>query len=241
MTHRYFVDRPITQDTATLTGPEAHHLLHVMRAKPGDQVILFDGSGHEFPSRVETLRRSEADLTILGRQLVDRELPHPLILGVALPKGDRQRWLVEKAVELGVTRLLPLETERSVAQPNPKAVERLRRAAIEASKQCGRNRLMEIASPQRWANFLQASDGASVRLVAHPTPEVLVRNVLSSVASPIVLAVGPEGGLTEDEIEQAAKHGWQTVTLGPRILRIETAALALAAFVAMKMETHSTG
>ena len=241
MTHRYFIEQPIDQDSATLTGPEAHHLLHVMRAKPGDQVVLFDGSGDEFLSRVEKLRRSEADVTILGRQTVDRELPSPLSLGVALPKGDRQRWLVEKAVELGVTRLIPVETERSVAQPNPKVVERLRRAVIEASKQCGRNRLMEIVSPQRWVDFLQTGDGACVRLVAHPTPEAQPPNVLASVSGPIMIAVGPEGGLTDDEVEQATKHGWQTVTLGPRILRIETAALALAALVAMNMEAQSTG
>ena len=134
MTQRYFVDNPIAGENVTLTGAEAHHLLHVMRAKPGDEVVLFDGSGDEFPARVEALRRSEADVVILGRHTVNRELPCPVTLGVALPKGDRQRWLVEKAVELGVTRLIPLETARSVAQPNAKAIERLRRAVIEASK-----------------------------------------------------------------------------------------------------------
>ena len=194
MTHRYFVDRPITQETATLTGPEAHHLLHVMRAKPGDEVVLFDNSGDEFPARVATLRRSEADLAILERQTIDRELPCPLVLGVALPKGDRQRWLVEKAVELGVSRLIPLETTRSVAQPNAKAVERLRRATIEASKQCGRNRLMEVAPPQKWSDFLRSTVAAPIRLVAHPSLRSPPPKLETSGAGPIVLAIGPEEG-----------------------------------------------
>jgi 16S rRNA (uracil1498-N3)-methyltransferase len=236
MTHRYHVDRPIAQGLATLTGPEAHHLLHVMRAKPGDEVVLFDGSGDEFSARVETLRRSEADLAILGRHTVSRELPCPLVLGVALPKGDRQRWLIEKAVELGVTRLIPLETARSVAQPNAKAVERLRRAVIEASKQCGRNRLMEIAAPQRWPDFLASIADAPIRLVAHPAPESRPPSISHATSGPVVLAVGPEGGLSDEEVAQATGHGWHPTSLGPRILRIETAALALVALVAMNLE-----
>ena len=240
MSHRYFVDRPITQDTATLTGSEAHHLLHVMRAKPGAEVVLFDGSGNEFPARVETLRRSEADLAVLGQELVDRELPSPLVLAVALPKGDRQRWLVEKAVELGVTRLIPLETTRSVAQPNAKAIERIRRAVIEASKQCGRNRLMEIPSPLAWDDLLCSAADVPVRLVAHPSSDSRFASIEALSSGPSVLAIGPEGGLADEEIDEALRHGWQTVSLGPRILRIETAALTLAALVAMNLEAHKS-
>ncbi len=238
MTHRYFVDNPIAGEDATLTGAEAHHLLHVMRAKSGDEIILFDGSGDEFPARVTALRRSEADAAILGRHTVDRELPCPVTLAVALPKGDRQRWLVEKAVELGVTRLVPLETARSVAQPNAKAVERLRRAVIEASKQCGRNRLMEIALPQAWSEFLDVTDGDQVRLLAHPSSEPRSARTPLAKSGPVTFAVGPEGGLTDGEVDQAADHGWQVISLGARILRIETAALALAALVAMNLEEH---
>lgn len=238
MSHRYFVDRPITQEAATLTGPEAHHLLHVMRAKPGDEVVLFDNSGDEFPARVATLRRAEADLAIIERQTVDRELSCPLVLGVALPKGDRQRWLVEKAVELGVSRLIPLNTTRSVAQPNAKAVGRLRRATIEASKQCGRNRLMEIAPAENWDDFLHSTADAPIRLVAHPSHGRQAPDLQASGSGPIVLAVGPEGGLTEEEVAHACDQGWQTTSLGPRILRIETAALVLAALAASSLECH---
>lgn len=235
MSRRYFVDAPISGDSAQLTGPEAHHLLHVMRAKPGDEVVLFDGSGDEFPARIERLGRSEVALAVLERETVDRELPGQLTLAVALPKGDRQRWLVEKAVELGVSRLVPLETERSVAQPNAKALDRLRRAVIEASKQCGRNRLMEIVPAQPWSEFLATTDSAQ-RLIAHPTGGISSVDVPFSHTEPIVVAVGPEGGFSDAEVTAAMNHSWQAIVLGQRILRIETAALALAAAIVAQLE-----
>src|SRR4051794_31403592 len=154
MSERFFSSNPITAERITLDGPEAHHLLHVMRATPGERVILFDGTGAEFIAIVEQLRRSEVELRIAERCTVDRELPFPLTVGVALPKGDRQKWLVEKLTELGVTTLVPLITERSVAQPSSGALDRLRRAVIEAAKQCGRNRLMALSTPQRWTQWL---------------------------------------------------------------------------------------
>ena len=102
MSQRYFVETPITADRAVLSGPEAHHLIHVMRLPAGATVTLFDGSGCEFAARIEHVRHAEVELGILARAEVDRELPRRLVLGVALPKGDRQKWLVEKAVELGL-------------------------------------------------------------------------------------------------------------------------------------------
>src|SRR5579885_1803665 len=108
MADRYFVAEPITGNSARLADEEAHHLAHVMRAKPGQEVVLFDGGGAEWRARVARVGRSEIELELLTRHEVDRELSCELTLGVALPKGDRQKWLVEKAVELGVRRLVPL-------------------------------------------------------------------------------------------------------------------------------------
>ena len=147
---------------------------------------------------------------------------------MALPKGDRQKWLVEKATELGVARLVPLVTERGVAQPGESTLQRLRRAVIEASKQCGRNRLMEIAAPQAWHEFLAGHRDVPRRLVAQPgaTARPMFQTCEQTVA-----AVGPEGGLTDDELARAVAQGWQPIGLGPRTLRVETAALALAAIL----------
>ncbi len=181
MSDRYFIDEPIAAGRVTLAGPEAHHLIHVMRAGPGQRVILFDGSGDEFPAVVERVGRAEVELAVLSRDHADRELPFELTLAVALPKGERQKWLVEKAVELGVTRIVPLRTRRAVPQPGEQTLTRLRRAVIEASKQCGRNRLLSIDGPQAWPDFVadhrnHASHGAPAvpaagqpcRLLAHP-------------------------------------------------------------------------
>jgi 16S rRNA (uracil1498-N3)-methyltransferase len=228
MSDRYFVDSPIAADRAVLSGAEAHHLLHVMRAAPGSQVTLFDGTGWEFEAVVQRTGRAEVELAIVSRQQIDREAAIALTLGVTLPKGERQKWLVEKATELGVARLVPLQTERAVAQPGENGLERLRRGVIEASKQCGRNRLMEIAGPQTWEKFLAGNNQAACRLVAHVG--ATARPAFGPCAA-IIAAVGPEGGFTDDEVALAVSQGWQMVGLGPRTLRVETAALALAAFL----------
>lgn len=231
MSERFFSPYPITAGCMMLDGPEAHHLLHVMRASVGDEVTLFDDTGAEFRATVETLRRTDAELRIIERNEVDRELPFPLVVGVALPKGDRQKWLVEKLTELGATTLVPLTTERSVALPAASALERLRRSVIEAAKQCGRNRLMQIADAQMWENWI-ASDNHR-RFIAHPGGMALADLDLTQPTA-TQLSIGPEGGFTDAEVAAATAAGWQTVALGPRILRVETAAISLATAVALR-------
>jgi 16S rRNA (uracil1498-N3)-methyltransferase len=238
MSRRCYSETPIDGPSVKLVGSEAHHLLHVLRATPGTEVTLFDGSGREFEAEVARCGRSSVDLVILSQQAISRELPFELTLAVALPKGDRQRWIVEKATELGVTRLVPLVTERSVATAEKHAGEKLSRYVIEASKQCGRNRLMQIAEPLAWRAWLQcvkddaaASSPLARKWIAHPGGRALsAADLAHSVATAI--AVGPEGGLTGAEIDAATAAGWDLIGLGPRILRIETAAISLAALVA---------
>jgi 16S rRNA (uracil1498-N3)-methyltransferase len=240
MSDRYFVETPITSDRATLAGPEAHHLIHVMRVKCGSRVVLFDGSGAEFTAVVETVGRSDLKLNILARAEIDRELPLVITLGVALPKGDRQKWLVEKAVELGVAKLTPLKTDRAVAQPVEQALDRLKRAVVEASKQCGRNRLMKIERPQSWNGFVEETAAEPCRLLAHPQGFHHGADPLPLAEPPknVFMAIGPEGGFTPDEVAQAVASGWHTIDLGRRILRIETAALLL---VARAIQWYSAG
>jgi 16S rRNA (uracil1498-N3)-methyltransferase len=230
MPDRYFSAEPLNAASVTLAGAEAHHLLHVLRAAPGARVVLFDGTGWEFDAEVTACRRATVELAIIERRTVDRELPQALTLGVPLPKGDRQRWLIEKAVELGVTRLVPLRTARTVAT-GEKGSEKLDRYVIEASKQCGRNRLMEIAASQSWEDWLAAPADAR-RVIADPTGRPLTAT--SELKQPTYAAVGPEGGFTNEELAAARAAGWDLASLGPRILRIETAALALAALLTQR-------
>lgn len=228
MSQRFYSAEPITGESVVLDGAEAHHLLHVMRATVGAEVVLFDGGGAEFAARVTETGRSAVQLEVFARREVNREAAIAVTLGVALPKGDRQRWLVEKATELGVARLVPLVTARGVAQPEAKTLDKLRRAVVEASKQCGRNRLLEIAAAQPVDEFLRGAT-ADVRAVAHPVSESTDWPALLATAKSLAAAIGPEGGFSDDEFALAESAGWTPVSLGPRILRVETAALALAA------------
>jgi len=233
MSHRFFVGQAIQSDQVELDGPEAHHLLHVLRASIGQQVTLLDGSGFEFLARITAHDRRRAQLEVVERVQADRELAWELVVGVALPKGDRQRWLVEKAVELGTTRMVPLVTERGVNRPSSSALARLRRTVVEASKQCGRNVLMDFDAAQPLQNFLNDAPKSGLRIVAHPSgpaaPSSGLQLPVRPPGEPIFIAIGPEGGFTDTEWQQACESGWQSVDLGPRILRIETAALALVA------------
>lgn len=245
MSERYFVENPIEDSSARLAGGEAHHLIHVMRAKVGDEVTLFDGSGAQFAARVTRVGRAEVELEVVSRSLVERELSTALILGAALPKGDRARWLAEKATELGVARLAPLETRYAGERPSAAALEKLRRAVIEASKQCGRNRLMDVAEPRPLDTFLCGAGETELRLIAHPGGR-RCRAVLDELLPPgkppsrVSLAIGPEGGFTQGEIDAAQSHGWHAVDLGRRVLRVETAALVLASLVVAHLDERGS-
>lgn len=230
MSERFYVERPITDSSVELVEAEAQHLVKVMRATVGDEVILFDGSGAEFAAKVARIAKAAVTLEILERREVNLEPRVELTLAVALPKGERQKWLVEKLTELGAARLVPLITERGVAQPVDAALARLHRAVIEASKQCGRNRLMEIAPPREALEYF--TDGTlSMKLIAEPGGEQL--GSLAQDVDHLACAIGPEGGFTPAEVKAAMENQWRPVSLGRSILRIETAAIAVAAWSAI--------
>jgi len=229
MGNRYYVEHEIVGERVTLSGAEATHLIKAMRASVGDEVTLFDGRGAEFLARIEAIEKKQVVCELLERREPMRELPLQLWLAAALPKGDRQRMLVEKSVELGVTRFIPLETHRQVAKATPNARERLQRQVIEASKQCGRNHLMEIAEPTPLADLVSQHVADSIVWLAHPSGgELAEAKRGDSEHSRVIVLVGPEGGFTDEEVEMARSAGCKVVALGPRILRVETAALALA-------------
>jgi len=179
---------------------------------------------------VARLSKSVVLLEILERREINREPRVELTLAVALPKGERQKWLVEKLTELGAARLVPLITERGVAQPVDAAIARLSRAVIEASKQCGRNRLMEIAPPREALEYF-AADALGTKVIAEPGGEPL--GSLAPDVTQLAVAIGPEGGFTPSELKSALESQWRPVSLGRSILRIETAAIAVAVWSAL--------
>jgi 16S rRNA (uracil1498-N3)-methyltransferase len=234
MADRFYNPGPLTSGEFVLEGPEAHHLATVRRIAAGARVILFCGDGLDYPAEIVAADRKRAVLNVLPPVAVDRELGFRLEIVAALPKGDRGDFLVEKLTELSATRLIPLQTQRSVVLPKENRLANLRHAVIEASKQCGRNVLMEIERLRSWPEVAASPDLPAVRVILHPGPDGVAVASLDSGAirsGGIALAIGPEGGFSDEEIDEAERNEWRKVSLGPRILRVETAAIAMAAWV----------
>jgi len=221
----------------TLTGDEAHHLISVVRVRVGDEVLLFDGSGVEARARLTAATRTEAALEILSAAEVDREAARRLTLACALPRASRMDFLVEKCCELGVARLMPMATSRGVTDPLKREgnhLRRWRRIAIEAAKQSGRTRLTEISPAVTFDGALNAHGTGEARLIASPEPDAIpFRDYAAALPSrkSVFVMIGPEGGFTEDEVTMALAGACEKVSLGTRILRVETAAVAMASLL----------
>lgn len=241
MSERFFLAAAPQQGQARLQGDEARHLARVLRAKVGDAITLFDGSGRSWLARVTAIGRDDVGLEVEAAFPAPEPAPPGgssahLTLAVALPKGDRQKWMVEKLTELGVARLIPLTTTRGVAEATAGAKARLERVVIEACKQSGRNTLMEIAPGMSLAQLAAGPAGQSRCVVADPGGTALaVASPVAATGSPAQLPlpllglVGPEGGFTPEELIAADSMGCTRIALGAHILRVETAAIALAA------------
>ena len=232
MSDRFYTPHPLAVGDITLDGPEAHHLSTVRRYEPGDAVTLFNGDGLEYPADVVAVDRKRATLRVTAVLALDREAPVRVTVASALPKGDRADYLVEKLTEVGVAHFVPLVTVRSVVVPKAGTVEKLARVVIEASKQCGRNRLMTVGPPTTWRDFLARRDG--VQLVLHTTDGATQRG---DFADGVTLAVGPEGGFAAEEIAAAIEAGRAVLSLGPRVMRVETAAVVAAVWA----QSHFAG
>lgn len=210
-------------------------MTRVCRLRVGDIVEVFDGQGFATRSEIVAIGHGSVELEILS-VLPDRAAPLRLTLATAVPKGERFDWLVEKATELGVERLIPIATARSVVQPGAVKLDRLRRSIIEACKQCRRDRLMILEAPMDWA--------CVVEMANHPLRFLADHDGAASFAWPAlergqaaILAVGPEGGFAPAERDLALKAGWMAICLGIHTLRIETAGVAGCAALMARLNT----
>jgi 16S rRNA (uracil1498-N3)-methyltransferase len=229
MSERFYINLPLHPGIVELTGPEAHHLATVCRLRPGDAVCLFNGDGREYPACVHAVARKAVQIEIQDVREARRELPFALEVAAPLPKGDRGQFLIEKLTELGVTAFVPLSCQRSVVHPREGKLDKLHRHVIEASKQCGRNVLMQTRDLKAWESYCRPANPGEVCLLAHPGgTEQVGRAPGPPQATTVRVAVGPEGGFTDAEVTLARERDWRLIDLGPRVLRVETAALALA-------------
>lgn len=210
----------------------AHHAVRVLRLRDGDAVVLFDGSGAEWPARL-AVRGRECSAELEDCRFVERESPLQVVLVQALAAGDKMDWVVQKAVELGVHAVQPLSAARSVLRLAGERAERRvahwQQVAVAACEQCGRNRVPSVRGLSSLADYLAAS-ATERRVVLAPGGAV----GLAALAPPrsgeaLHLLVGPEGGWSEDELALCTRAGVTALALGPRVLRTETAGLAALA------------
>ncbi len=240
--HRFYAaPSSFTETTVRLDADEAHHLTRVLRLGSGAQVFVFDGEGVEHECEVARVAKHEVDLNLLRRLDDVVESPLQLTLAQAQIKGDKFDWVIQKATELGATRIVPLVTEHSdIKRAEERAGQRLqrwRRISLEALKQCGRRRLVDICEPAPFDEFCgSAARGACLIFserggggLAEVTAKLREFNQLS-------LCVASEGGWSERELRKAASCGFTPVSLGSRILRTETAAI-----VAVSLAQHLFG
>jgi 16S rRNA (uracil1498-N3)-methyltransferase len=234
--HRFYLPpEECKGGTLVLTGGEAHHALHVLRVRPKEQVTIQDGAGQEFLCEVQAKERAQVLLRILDRKVHPNPAWH-ITLCQALPKGKIIESIIQKATELGVSRIVPLLSERVVADINEKAARdkqaKWQTVAVEAIKQCGAAWLPQVCMPATPAHFLANPDRAELALIAslqpgsrHPREYFnAFRQKHKRAPKSIQLWIGPEGDFAPGEIERIESGGALPITLGPRVLRTETAA-----------------
>ena len=233
---------------------ESRHLRRVLRLKPGDTVIAADGAGHDFTVRLEDVGETVTG-TVLGVARRDAESPLRITLVQSVPKGDKMEAIVRAATELGVARVVPVTTERTIVTLEPgrwrERARRWQRVAKEAAKQCGRGVIPPVDVPRPLAEFLALDEPADLRLClwegaagaggqgggeASPFGTTLTQSLPPTLpqGASIHLLIGPEGGLSRQEIESGRAVGWRIIGVGPRILRTETAGPAIIAVLQSK-------
>jgi 16S rRNA (uracil1498-N3)-methyltransferase len=246
MQRRRFYATPdeIVDSSIKLSRDESHHLTRVLRLREGDEAFALDGCGREYRCCVSRVDAQSAQLEIIESLADAVESPLDLTLAQALAKGEKFDTIVQKATELGVRRIVPLVTEHSDVRLNDeraeRRAERWRRIALEALKQSGGRRLVAIQAPLALADFITSTQSQSAPLVLffNERGGLAVNEALSEIdhTQPIIACVGPEGGWSDDELKMLASTGARFVTLGPRILRTETAAI-----VAVTLIQHHLG
>ena len=223
----------LLSDQVTITEAEAHHLIHVLRSRVGSELTLFDGRGTEAAARVVSMSRRDLSCSILSRTLHVRPTLTELIVIASPPKADRLKWMVEKLTEIGVDRFVLLNTSRTVTTPGETRLDKIHSNMIAACKQCQRPFFMELRPLQTMDAVLSELNSAISRpliCIAHPDPNETEKDLSSKaeITGPVAVLIGPEGGFTDDEVQQALTAGAVPISWPNTILRIETAAIVFA-------------
>jgi 16S rRNA (uracil1498-N3)-methyltransferase len=234
---RVFVDGELTPGSVVeLARDTASHLSKVLRARSGDEIVLFNGDGGEYMGAIETVRGSRVSAAIGAARAVDRESPFAITLVQCVPRGDRMDFIVQKATELGVARIVPVLSHRSVVRLDESQAAakqtHWQAVAVSACEQCGRNRLPRVDAPRPLLNYLGDLGSGALRqgilkLILEPDQPQQAQRAERAAGAEI--AIGPEGGFAPEELEAFELSSFARVGLGPRVLRTETAAIAAIA------------
>ena len=229
---RVYVEQALAAGrAAVLSGTAANHVARVLRAREGDSLTLFDGRGGEYAAIITGVRKDTVQVDVHEHRPIERESALDLTLVQGVSRGERMDWVMQKATELGVRRIVPVMTERAVVRLDDKhgqrKVQHWRAIVVAACEQCGRNRVPDVAVPLGFHETLRALDAETTRVLLSPAGTLRVRDLPRPTK--VTLLIGPEGGLSDNEEHAAVAARFQQVQLGPRILRTETAALAALA------------
>jgi len=236
---RFFIKpSDIRDNTAEITGQDARHLTTVLRITCDDTVELFDGEGHDFKARVETATARRVTLTITETSVSRRESPAHITIAQGMLKDKKMDMLIRHLTELGIVEWIPFFGARSVPKPDEKRVQqrmkRWEKIAKEALKQCGRSLAPGIKQPVSFQQLLEASDNYDEKIAFFEKATVPLTHLQEKNREPgrkFIVLIGPEGGFSDREAAAAEDHGFGTFTLGPRILRAETASITACALV----------
>ncbi len=235
MSHKFFVPKEqIIDNRMTLNGSDAWHIRTVLRLKAGELIQVISDSGTLLTVRLVEVKAKEVQGEVIASERFDVESPLAVHLGQALIKGNKFDVILRKSVELGVCSITALTTERCVVKTQRKKVERWKKIALESSKQCGRSQVPQVAEDiETLETFCRKNDDRDLKLIFWEMEEKSFLKDLKLDREPrsVAALIGPEGGLSFPEVEKAREYGFQTMSLGPRILRAETAPVVVLALL----------
>lgn len=245
--HHFFADpSQVAEDTVTITGPDVNHMKNVLRMKPGEALLVSDGTGNDYQCEIERLEADRAVVRICQAFCSQMELPSRIWLFQGLPKADKLEFIIQKAVELGAEAVVPVATKNAVVRLDEKKAQSKRKRwqsiAESAAKQSKRSRIprVETVMSLKEAFGFIKEQGFDLCLIPYEQAQGMetMKEALAQVSSgqSIAVFIGPEGGFDKSEIKLALEHGVRPVSLGKRILRTETAGLAILSALMMKLE-----
>lgn len=232
MARKYYTKQEILEDKITLIGEEYQHLAIVMRAKINDEICLCNGDGNDYFSIVENITNNEIKLKIIEKKLSNTNSKVNLLVCVGLMKGDKNEFVIQKCAELGANKLIFFESEFCVAKDKHNKEERYKKISMEASKQSGRATIMEVLPTVNIKHLPKILKDYQLSLCAYEKGGESLKNIDLNSSENIALIIGSEGGFSEKEIELLKENAnMKIITLGTRILRAETATIALTSVV----------